>query len=113
MPRNGNFWYGDYGFMYKKAGGGGGRKNPSYGLICNQPQYLYNKYQSGNSGIGAQSTANRRAKNRLATVCKASLQSENCCSFYNYLGKYNNYLYNPNGFVPIPVCSVGSIQQNI
>ena len=43
MP-NGQFWYGDNGFLYKKSGGAGGRRNPSYGLICNRPTNLFNKY---------------------------------------------------------------------
>jgi len=112
MQRNGSFWYGPYGFLYKKAGPAGGRKNPSYGLICNQPQYLYNKYHAGNSGIGGQSVATRRAKNRLASICRGDVGQQNCCYFYNYLGRYNRYLYNPNGFVPIPICN-SNINYNI
>jgi hypothetical protein len=99
MPSNGQFWYGQYGFLYKKNTGVGGRKNPKYGLICGQPQPFYNKYQAGNSGIGAQSTAVRRAKNRLATVCQSG--SNTCGTFYPYLGRYDKY-QNVNGYFPYP-----------
>jgi len=78
----GAFWYGDYGFLYKKKGGAGGRKNPSYGSICNQPQNIYNKYTPG-AGVGASSPAVRRAKMRLATVCNTTQQ---CGSFYPSIG---------------------------
>jgi hypothetical protein len=93
---NGQYWYGDYGFLYKKNVGVGGRKNPLYGLICNKPTVLWNQYKPGQGGVGAQSTANRRAKNRLATIC----QNNNCGDFYMYLGQYNNYTSNPNGYLP-------------
>jgi len=96
---NGQFWYGDYGFMYKKNNAVGGRKNPMYGLICNRPTYLYNKYKAGNSGIGASSTSVRRAKNRLSTVCQTNPPYSN---FYMYLGLYNNYTGNPNGYFVYP-----------
>jgi hypothetical protein len=79
----GQFWYGPYGFLYKKKAGGGARKNPPYGLICNQPQHLYNKYISG-SGVGASSVATRRAKLRLATSCKKNQQ---CFPSYAQLGQ--------------------------
>lgn len=97
---NGQFWYGKYGFLYKKNVGVGGRKNPLYGLICNKPTYLYNKYKAGDSGIGAQSQAVRRAKNRHATICSA--ENGKCGQFYMVLGQYNHYLYNPNGYYPYP-----------
>jgi len=98
MPSNGQFWYGDYGFLHKKNTGVGGRKNPKYGLICNQPQYLYNKFKPGTGGVGASSVAVRRAKNRLATVC----QGNTCGQFYTRLGLYDNYTGNPNGYTYIP-----------
>jgi hypothetical protein len=94
-----SYWYGPYGFMYKKNTGSGVRKNPSYGLICNQPTYLYNKYSAGNSGIGGQSTAVRRAKNIRATVCKGN---SSCGNFYKYIGRYDNYTGNPNGYFIYP-----------
>ena len=76
---NGQYWYGPYGFLFKKNVGVGGRKNPLYGLLCNKPTYLYNKYSPGGNGVGACTTSNRRAKNRLATVCK----SGQCGKFYD------------------------------
>ena len=63
-------------------------------------QYIYNKFQAGNSGIGGSSTAVRRAKNRLASVCGGS--NGQCGPFYTYLGRYNSYTENPNGYFPYP-----------
>jgi len=77
----GQFWYGEYGFLFKKKAGGGGRKNPAYGLICNQPQNIYNKFISG-AGVGASSVANRRAKLRLSTSCN---KNQVCGRFYKNL----------------------------
>jgi uncharacterized repeat protein (TIGR02543 family) len=97
---NGQFWYGDYGFLYKKNVGVGGRKNPLYGLICNKPTYIYNKFKPGTGGVGAQSKANRRAQNKRSTVCL----DNNCGLFYNYLGQYPRYSYNSiNGYFPYPL----------
>lgn len=80
---NGNFWFGDYGFLYKKHSGAGGRRNPKYGLICNQPTFLYNQYSPGGSGVGASSISTRRAKNRLATICGPK---NSCGNFFTSLG---------------------------
>lgn len=74
---NGQFWYGNAtqfpGFLYKKNVGVGGRRSTKFGAggnsTTNTNQYLYNKYSPGQAGVGASSIANRRAKNRLATVC--------------------------------------------
>ena len=79
-PSNGQFWYGSSigfpGFLYKKNTGVGGRRstkmNPGGNITCNSSTYLYNKYKPGTGGVGASSIANRRAKNRLATVCNGS-----------------------------------------
>jgi len=65
----GNFYYGKSGFLYKKMGGVGNRRNPSLGAICNQPQYIYNKYISG-SGVGAVTVSNRRAQKIRASKCR-------------------------------------------
>ena len=105
---NGQFWYGNTtnfpGFLYKKNVGVGGRKTtkfaPGGNLITNTPQYLYNKYKPGSGGVGASSIANRRAKNRLATVCQDV--NGQCGQFYQYLGRYNNYTQNQNGYFPYP-----------
>ena len=79
-PSNGQFWYGSSigfpGFLYKKNVGVGGRRStkmaPGGNITCNSSTYLYNKYKPGTGGVGASSIANRRAKNRLATVCNGS-----------------------------------------
>jgi uncharacterized repeat protein (TIGR02543 family) len=104
---NGNFWYGHTtnfpGFLYKKNLGVGGRRStkmaPGGNTTCNSSTDLYNKYKPGGGGVGASSTANRRAKNRLATICGSS---NKCFPCYNTLGQYSNYTHNPNGFVPCP-----------
>jgi uncharacterized repeat protein (TIGR02543 family) len=118
-PSNGQFWYGSQtnfpGFLYKKNVGVGGRRstkmNPGGGITCNSATDLYNKYKPGGGGVGASSTANRRAKNRLATICGSS---NKCFPCYNTLGQYSNYTHNPNGFVPCPgtiniISSSGSV----
>lgn len=102
----GSFWYGNStdfpGFKYKKTGGAGNAKSrkmiPGGGIQCNQPSNLFNKFKPGTGGVGASSTSNRRAKNRIATVCQTP-----CGQFYNYLGRYDNYTSNPNGYFPYPV----------
>jgi uncharacterized repeat protein (TIGR02543 family) len=116
-PSNGQFWYGSStnfpGFLYKKNVGVGGRRSTKMGaggnVTCNNSTYLYNKYKPGTGGVGASSTANRRAKNRLSTVCNAN----SCFPCYNTLGQYSNYTHNPNGFVPCPgtinIISSGSV----
>jgi hypothetical protein len=99
----GAFWFGEYGFLYKRKGGGGARRStkmaPGGNTTCNGPTYIYNKYNPGNTGIGAQSTAVRRAKNIKAAVCGPKIP---CGQFYNYLGLYDNYTGNPNGYVIYP-----------
>lgn len=103
---NGQFWYGSSlnfpGFLYKKNVGVGGRRstkfNPGGNVFCNKSNYFYNKYKPGTGGVGASSIANRRAKNRLATVCV----SHNCFPYYMTLGQYSNYTHNPNGFINLP-----------
>lgn len=102
----GQFWYGNTtnfpGFLYKKNIGVGCRRStkfaPGGNITTNSHTYLYNKYKPGTGGVGASSIANRRAKNRLATVC-----NENACfPCYTTLGQYSNYTHNPNGFIPCP-----------
>jgi hypothetical protein len=90
----GQLWYGTNGFLYKKNGGAGGRKNPPYGLICGRPTNLYNRYTPG-SGVGGTSTSVRRAKNRIATKC---IGKQKCNISYTRLGLYSNYTGNPNGY---------------
>ena len=105
---NGQFWYGKStgfpGFLYKKNVGVGGRRStkmtPGGNITCNSSTYLYNKYKPGTGGVGASSIANRRAKNRLATVCG----TQKCFTCYTTLGQYSNYTHNPNGYVPCQSC---------
>jgi hypothetical protein len=104
---NGQFWYGNStnfpGFLYKKNVGVGGRRSTKMGpggnITCNSSTDIYNKYKPGSGGVGASSIANRRAKNRLATVCGSS---NKCFPCYNTLGQYNSYTGNPDGFIPCP-----------
>ena len=103
---NGQFWYGNTtnfpGFLYKKNLGVGGRRstkfNPGGNITCNSATYLYNKFKPGTGGVGASNISNRRAKNRVATVC----QDKACGKFYTYLGRYSNYANNSNGYFPYP-----------
>ena len=99
----GSFWFGVDGFLYKRKGGGGARRStkmaPGGNTTCNGPTYIYNKYNPGNTGVGAQSTAVRRAKNIKAAVCGPKIP---CGQFYNYLGLYDNYTGNPNGYFIYP-----------
>lgn len=100
---NGQFWYGKSigfpGFLYKKNVGVGGRRStkmtPGGNITCNSSTYLYNKYKPGTGGVGASSIANRRAKNRLATICSSN---NKCFPCYTTLGQYSNYTHNPNGY---------------
>jgi hypothetical protein len=105
---NGQFWYGSTtrfpGFLYKKNVGVGARRStkfaPGGNTTCNTYQYLYNKYSPGQGGVGASSIATRRAKNRLSSVCGG--ENGRCGRFYTYLGRYNRYTENPNGYFPFP-----------
>ena len=105
---NGQFWYGSTtnfpGFLFKKNVGVGTRRStkfaPGGNVTCNTYQYLYNKYSPGQNGVGASSIANRRAKNRLASVCAE--ENGKCGIFYTYLGRYNRFTENPNGYFPFP-----------
>jgi hypothetical protein len=73
--------------------------NSPFGIVIdNSSTYLYNKYKPGTGGVGASSTAVRRAKNRLATVCT----EQKCFPCYMTLGQYSNYTHNPDGFIPCP-----------
>ena len=99
---SGQFWFGQYGFLYKKNVGVGGRRStkmtPGGNITCNSNTYLYNKYKPGGGGVGASSISNRRAKNRLATICSG----QKCFPCFSTLGQYNSYTGNPNGFIPCP-----------
>jgi len=107
---NGQFWYGSQtnfpGFLYKRNVGVGGRRstkfNPGGNTFCNKSRYLYYKYKPGTGGVGASSISNRRAKNRMASVCTG--ENGHCGAFYQYLGRYTDYGpgVNPNGYFVYP-----------
>ena len=113
---NGNFWYGNStnfpGFLYKKNVGVGGRRStimsPGGNITCNNSTYLYNKYKPGTGGVGASNISNRRAKNRMASVCTGN--NSQCGAFYTYLGRYDNYTGNPNGYFPYPPAQMAGNQ---
>lgn len=93
MPRAGNFYYGKSGFAFKKNSGGGVRRVVPLGLLNGLQGELFNSYISG-AGVGAQSTAVRRAKLRNATICNPE---QPCGQFIMRLGQQptRNYsLYN-------------------
>lgn len=105
---NGQFWYGSNvnfpGFLYKKNVGVGGRRSTKFAaggnIYCNKSRNIFNKYKPGTGGIGASSIATRRAKNRHATICNSyDNKNNNCFPCYMTLGQYNNFVYNPNGYV--------------
>ena len=89
---------------YKKKNGVGARSSnkmgPGGNITCNGFTNLFTKFRPGTGGVGASSTSNRRAKNRLATIC--SLPNNGCGKFYTYLGLYDNYTGNPNGYFVYP-----------
>ena len=62
----GNLYFGKDGFLNKKMGGAGIRKNPV--IKCNGSIDLNNRYVSG-SGIGASTISNRRAKLQRSATC--------------------------------------------
>lgn len=104
----GQFWYGSAtnfpGFLYKKNLGVAGRRSTKFAaggnIYTNKSQDIFNKYKPGINGIGASTTANRRAKNRLASICDG--QNSQCGKFYQYLGRYSSYTENPNGYFTYP-----------
>jgi hypothetical protein len=104
---NGQFWYGSTvrfpGFLYKKNVGVGGRRStkfaPGGNVTCNKETYLYNKYKPGTGGVGASNISNRRAKNRMASVCNEP--NSRCGRFYPFLGRYDSYTENPNGYITV------------
>jgi hypothetical protein len=116
-PSNGQFWYGSIinfpGFLYKKNVGVGGRRSTKMAaggnITCNSSTYLYNKYKPGSGGVGASSIANRRAKNRHATVCSG----QKCFPCYMTLGQYSKYTHNPNGYVPCLTITLGLVSGNV
>jgi hypothetical protein len=82
MPKNGNYYFGKGGFAYKKNPGGGNHRLFPIGLITGVPANVNNKYISG-AGVGAQSTAVRRAKLIHSVSCN---NEQICGKFSKYLG---------------------------
>lgn len=81
----GNFYFGKDGFLYKKNGAIGARRNFALGLMCNQPTDINNKYVSGSGVNGAVSSTNyaiRRKMIRNSSNCV----NNNCSINYFYLG---------------------------
>lgn len=91
MPRNGQFYFGKGGFAFKKNTGSGNRRVLPLGLIMGVPADVFNKYISG-AGVGAQTTAVRRAKLMRATVCSPERP---CGPFISRLGIHPTGAYTP------------------
>ena len=97
--KSGGIYYGRTGFLYKKNTGVGGRRSTRFfpgggartcaGSVCPPKSTFFNKYKAGDTYVGAQPTAIRRAKNIRATVCGQGNQK--CSESFNRLGvnKYN------------------------
>lgn len=88
----GNFYFGKDGFLYKKNGAIGARRNFGLGLICNQPTNINNKYVSG-SGVNGAVSSNNYAIRRKMIRNSANCVNNSCSINYFYLGyplSYNN-----------------------
>jgi len=90
---NGQIWYGSTtgfpGFLYKKNLGVSGRRSTQFGaggtMLTNHYTTLNNKYTPGSNGVGATTIANRRAKNRRASLCHDG--HGHCGLFIQHLGR--------------------------
>lgn len=84
-------------YLPKKKMGFGGRKSTMFGSggnkLTNKPQNLNNKYQTSNNGVGASTIANRRAKNRLATICRMDPNGQCFKGFDNLCPPNGTYKY--------------------
>ena len=116
---NGQFWYKNIidsnSFLYKKKIGSGNTLStkfaPGGNLITNTYQYLYNKYKPNSNGVGASTISNRRAKNRLASICEIKKMNKQTCitgkvqsglqNDVMLLNNYTVYLYKVNDTNPI------------
>ncbi len=90
----GSLYFGKHGFLYKQKPPGGARRSTKFGagggVTTNGPSTFFNEYKAGDTGIGRQPTALRRAKNRRATICG----DKKCGEFFNTLGRNDNYSKN-------------------
>lgn len=69
------------------------RFTPGGNAGTNQTGYIYNKYTAGNSGIGGQSIAVRRAKNRKAAFCNPTCSIQRIKQNNHIMLKTNNVNY--------------------
>jgi hypothetical protein len=81
----GNFYVGKDGFLYKKMGAIGNRRNFSLGLMCNQPTDIYNKYVSGSGVFGAVSSNNYAIRRKMIRN-SGNCTNNNCSINYFFLG---------------------------
>ena len=81
----GNFYVGKDGFLYKKMGAVGNRRNFSLGLICNQPTDINNKYVSG-SGVSGAVSSNSYAIRRKMIRNSGNCTNRNCSINYFFMG---------------------------
>lgn len=81
----GNFYYGKDGFLYKKQGAIGARRNFPLGLICNQPADLNVKYTPGSGVSGAVSSTNYAIRRKMIRN-SARCYENNCGINYFFLG---------------------------
>ena len=88
----GNFYYGKDGFLYKKQGAIGARRNFPLGLICNQPADLNVKYTPGSGVSGAVSSTNYAIRRKMIRN-SARCYENNCGINYFFLGY-------PLGYIP-------------
>jgi len=81
----GNFYVGKDGFLYKKMGSIGNRRNFSLGLMCNQPTDINNKYVSGSGVFGAVSSNNYAIRRKMIRN-SGNCTNRNCSINYTYMG---------------------------
>lgn len=81
----GNFYVGKEGFLYKKSGAVGNRRNFSLALMCNQPADINNKYVSG-SGVSGAVSSNNYAIRRKMIRNSGNCVNRNCSISYFYMG---------------------------
>jgi hypothetical protein len=82
----GNFYFGKDGFLYKKNGAIGTRRNFALALICNQPTDINNKYVSGSGVNGAVSSTNYAIRRKMIRNSGNCLNN-NCSINYYFLGQ--------------------------
>lgn len=81
----GNFYVGKDGFLYKKMGAVGNRRNFSLGTMCNQPTDINNKYVSGSGVFGAVSSNNYAIRRKMIRN-SGNCTNHNCSINYTYMG---------------------------